>query len=520
MGVENPNPISSDLDRITSRGYTDFSTNQFYLIEKHGEPPIARQGFDNPAFSWPSNLYRDVNGNTYKIQRGYLRSLITDPSLTISQGAKNRRLFFQFNPQVLVRSVQQSVGAMNPLLQDPAQLMQAVPGTASFGFELLFNREQEVATGENGDMSDPFNLPTGGGPALVSRIGVLADLLVLDTITGQGLSQDLMAAVSSLNARQLQQQQQENEAALREAKEAGDDEFLKSYRELEVPSDEAITKVFTANIGNSAFLNPIPFRAVFSSLFMVEGLPTSVDVKFTKFSRTMVPTMCTVTINMYALYIGFAKKNTFLYDNLSQAKEEFVDTQTKVPQVELTLKSGIQKILSTMTFDDDKLEDLEVSIETTSLLRRQLSERQINDGKIEIEFKYKLVTESEPIPTADELDLTAKLYYNGESEIDLDKFFRRIEDSPTGSARNNFPKRHFKSPEMNDQLKKRDSGETRIFGILFVYASADVNGTRARTVIAAIPSNNGDKIEFLDPPGFDKRTHDFNWTKPFTARPN
>ncbi|NBS70324.1 hypothetical protein EBT31_15640, partial [bacterium] len=178
------------------------SRNQFRGIDVVEDNPNALgwQPIDNPPFTWPAKQYTDITGNQIQVQRGYMRSLITDPRWAANSAAKNRKLFFQFNPTVLVRSVQQTVGTMNPLLQDPAQLTMPVPGTSTFGFELLFNREKEVASGlsylpgQQPSFEDSLVLPNGDA-VLPSQIGVLADIMVLDTITGQGLSQDMLDMV-------------------------------------------------------------------------------------------------------------------------------------------------------------------------------------------------------------------------------------------------------------------------------------------------------------------------------------
>lgn len=96
--------------------------------------------------------------------------------------------------------------------------------------------------------------------------------------------------------------------------------------------DSAETTVFDStdartslenNFGNSAFLVSTPIRIVFSSLFMVEGYVTSTIVTFNKFNANMVPTQCSVGISMQALYIGFAKKDTFLTLTLKELQEEY-----------------------------------------------------------------------------------------------------------------------------------------------------------------------------------------------------
>lgn len=322
-------------------GQQRYSTNQFAGITAVEPFPIDRNKIDNPPFLWPSDQYMDITGTTHKIQRGYMRSLITDPEVDLTRTAKNRRLFFQFNPQVLVRSVQQSVGSMLPLLQDPAQLTQPVPGTTSFGFELMFNREHEVNAGYNNPNTEWLTLPNQS-EALVSEIGVLADLMILDTITGQGLSEDMINSVVR-QARQKYANINEINAKEKERlKKAGIKAETLDYEPLVVPEESEIKEIFTNNFGNSAFLNPLPFRVLFSSLFMVEGVATSIDVVFQKFSRTMVPTQCKVTINMYALYFGFAKKNTFIFDNLTQAAEDATEAMETDAEVVTNLTIGME----------------------------------------------------------------------------------------------------------------------------------------------------------------------------------
>jgi hypothetical protein len=321
-------------------GISGYGGNQWFGLESAEPYSIERNAFDNPPFLFPGPTAPNiVTGKTDTIQRGYMRSLLSDPEVNATM--KNRRLFFQFNPQVLVRSVQQSVGTMMPLLQDPAQLMQPVPGTASFGFELMFNREHEVNAAYNNAKTEWLTLPNGT-QALVSEIGVLADLMILDTITGQGLSEDMINSLAKTTERQYTNRNTLIENEQKELEKSGQDDEAKKLTPLDVPTEERMSEVFTANIGNTAFLNPLPFRVLFSSLFMVEGVATSVDVVFQKFSRKMVPTQCKVTINMYALYIGFAKKKTFIYDNLVQASEEGAEDDTTDTQSTAIIRGGFK----------------------------------------------------------------------------------------------------------------------------------------------------------------------------------
>lgn len=420
--------LGYDRNFITGAGASSNMTafNQFAGITNAGEPNYERQSYDNPPFMWPPRQYMNIAGDKSAIQRGYMRSLITDPQVSRTSATKNRRLFFQFNPQVLVRSVQQSVGAMNPLLQDPAQLVQPIPGTASFGFELFFNREKEVFTGAKSDFD--MSLPDGS-QALVSQIGVLADIMVLDTITGQGLSQDLVNYVMSYSKGQYDR----TNAALKAQKEAlrkagATEADLATLSEYEKPSDKVLSDIFNANIGNSAFLNPLPFRVMFSSLFMVEGLATSVDVQFQKFSRTMVPTMCKVTINMYALYIGFAKKKTFLYDNLTNTTNTGALETTTDENVRLLLKYGLKKLNYTyLTKSGVGHATLRAQLDRTDEFKSAQKNQRLSDVKIQL-FMYTVFhpTQSYKVPQDVMLNEANKTYWATEQtgevvDIDLGK---------------------------------------------------------------------------------------------------
>lgn len=378
--------------------------DQFAQITSFGEPALGRTSADNPKFLWPSDQYTDIAGRTHKVQRGYMRSLITDSELSIARNIPNRRLFFQFNPEALRRSVQQTPGAMNPLLQDPAQLTQPVPGTSSFGFRLFFNREHEV---------------NAGGTSRVANQGVLADLWVLDIITGQGLSEDFK---TYLTAQMLKQQEQAIALDEQQA-EAEGKESKKSYKPNDALTQEEIETLFDTNIGNSAFLNPLPFRAVFSSLFMVEGIANSIDVTFQKFSRTMVPTQCVVDINMYALYIGFAKKRTFLYDNLTQAKIDYEKQSSSDQVTKGLLDYGIKNYILQGFYDrygDGGKPTLFIDLDRTDQLKEQIKKKQVKDVKVKVSCLFGAGPSDVILPESS-LDKEVDFTYDGQAEIPLGK---------------------------------------------------------------------------------------------------
>ena len=444
MSTTDPNASNRLSNRITSQlpPYAPGeATGQFYGLPFIEPENLGRLNYDNPEFLWPSKQYMDISGRTHIVQRGYMRSLITDPNIPgLPAGSKNRRLFFQFNPQVLVRSVQQTPGAMNPLLQDPAQLTMPVPGTASFGFELFFNREHEVAAAYNDPSLDPFNLPNGR-PAYTSEVGVLADLLVLDTITGQGLSQDLVDIVAK---RSLAIEQAKNDVITRQRDllvEAGNEEAAKSYvpSELEENAGATLRDALNANLGNQAFLNPLPFRVMFSTLFMVEGIANSVDVVFQKFSRNMIPTQCKVTINMYALYIGFAKKKTFLLDNLANSAEiQESETQTDSTSSEM-LAFGIKKAVMDFQFRGvGSASTVFINLDRTDQMKKQQKDKYLNDVKGTVVFRYKIVATGSAYPAWEQMEEINLGEYNlshltdgntvGESYEGWEEFINKLND--------------------------------------------------------------------------------------------
>ena len=281
---------------------------------------------ENKPFAYPGPYSRNIAGTdvNQKMKRGFMRSIIMDQTIagafkTTTPG--NLRLNFQFNPEYIERNVRQSPGAVNPLLQNPANLTQAVPGTAQFNFTMMFNREAEVAqrekdfalTFDNDDAitrqarTQGFDIDGGLiNSALTDpgQVGVMHDLAIFDSIIGQGITQELVNVISAYTRQQV--------VAITNDTDTQDED-------TEVPAfDEAKFKTSVeANFGNSAFLNPMPIRIVFSDLFMVEGLVVGSAVAFQKFSQNMIPTICQVNCEVYALYVGFAKKKAFLTDNLT-----------------------------------------------------------------------------------------------------------------------------------------------------------------------------------------------------------
>lgn len=318
-----------------------YATNQFYNFGNY-EPGIGkasnRTTQDNPKFIWPN----DVNKNaaigpegTTKIQRGYMKMITSayGDALGADSLLHNRRLHFQFNPDTLTRMVSARNDIQMWQNQDPFQFTQPIPGDANFSFDLLFNREAELVSGSyrnnNGkvvknekaaNISREVIANSGGGhpsrpkkttigfednpydQSWVTDIGVLADLMVFDQIIGQGMNKGLIEAIVTRAG--------EVTSAYNLANPGGGTE---DEEDKEIPFDKSKTEIFLGtNIGNSAFLIAQPIRVVFSSSFMVEGFITSTAVVFNKFNTAMVPTQCQISVQMQAMYIGFANKDTYL----------------------------------------------------------------------------------------------------------------------------------------------------------------------------------------------------------------
>ena len=335
-----------------------------YAALQEGRP----EGRENDAFAYPGPFTRNIDGTTNarlspKITRGFMRSIIMGKDIAdkLNPGGKNPgnlRLNFQFNPEYIERRVSQSPGAVNPLLQNPANLTQAVPGTAQFNFTMLFNREAEVAQRRKnlntteiiGNVSDTMVLDITENAinnALKDpgQVGVMHDLAIFDSIIGQGITSELVDIISTYTRQQV----------VAQTNNADDDD-----ENVPVFEDVSFRASVTKNFGNSAFLNPMPVRIVFSDLFMVEGLVVGSAVAFQKFSQDMIPTVCQVNVEIYALYVGFAKKTAFLTDNLTSWATDVVTDKAaqaaEVKRVSKELKNSLLQLnLGVNVSDGDKL---------------------------------------------------------------------------------------------------------------------------------------------------------------------
>lgn len=327
-----------------------YKNDQFYGWKNYEKlDPNTRSSNDNPDFLWPSSTRRNaITGTTRPVQRGYMRmlseALARSGSSTSLKNLGSNRLFFQFNPDTITRSVNARNDVQYWMNMDPIQLTQPIPGDQNFAFELLFNREAEVASGKvEGGGTISVRAANGQGYTTVSTIpnaqnpavvGVLADLYKFDQIIGQGVNQATIEAfvanavamqeknVANSNKKNPSNSQEDPKNATK------DEEDIDPVVEpLSAGDRQLIRENLSLNVGNSAFLVANPIRIVFSSLFMVEGYVTSASVVFNKFSPTMVPTQCVVSVSMQALYIGFAKKDTFLTSNAKRVEEVLAEQE-------------------------------------------------------------------------------------------------------------------------------------------------------------------------------------------------
>lgn len=231
---------------------------------------------------------------------------------------QNLRCNFQFNPDSITRSIEARADMQFFFNQDPSQLAQPIPGNAGFAFELLFNREAELHSkhyvGENGNSipghsgagrTPEFFINQTYDPAWVTEIGVLADIMVLDDIVGQGIAKDIF---------KLQQSGVFVFAAPDESDTSGDEGDNEESTPKTWDSNRLSGLAQSANLGNKAFLVPTPVRIMFSPWLMIEGFVQRYSVTFNKFTPEMIPSQAIVAVQMQALYVGFAQQKTFLTD--------------------------------------------------------------------------------------------------------------------------------------------------------------------------------------------------------------
>ena len=273
---------------------------------------------DNQKFIYPSRQIRtiDTDGNlqTKTLKRGYIRNL-TSENNTI--GVPTSKCQFQFNPQYLVQSINQNTSVLNFLQQEPGQYSQPMPGNVNFNFDLFFDRSMELnsgtAVGAEDGLTPPAVNPNDPWSSSPENVGVLHDIGVFFNVIGVGINNrndEFKNYAKGTIERRI--------TAEINAQNADDDDSGPSAQDQ---YDNAMSQVNTFldyNVGNTAFLLPLPVRIVFSSMYIVEGLVQNATITFTKFNSAMIPMQATVNVVFEAKYIGFAKKNTFFTQVLGE----------------------------------------------------------------------------------------------------------------------------------------------------------------------------------------------------------
>lgn len=349
VGGEDKAALKGALDKknaTQSKASTQSTTNVVPTYETYASAMSAANtnqllvygtSNQNPPFIYPGETFHDLsrlNGRPTKIERGYIRRLTEfyqkmDNPPTIF----NRRCNFQFQPETVVRTV--SANAYDTQFffnQDPSQLSVPIPGQAGYGFKLLFNREAEVYSRKyksgNGKLinvdtnelqrqltNDPeYFINNQWDPSWVCGLGALADIMMLDSVIGQGFNSEMLQIV-----KQTIESRPPSTDATGDAEDKAEGEETKYEPQW---SDESLNP----NLGNTAFLTPVPVRVYLSKWMIIEGFITSSTVNFVKFSPRYIPTVATVELSMQALYIGFEKRETML-------------TQ-KIPPVDPTASTG------------------------------------------------------------------------------------------------------------------------------------------------------------------------------------
>lgn len=318
---------------MAGKGYHN---DQFFNLKGEGGtrvgPAWLPLGNDNPNFSYPDNTIRYGDGTTQQLKRGYIRTLETSKGASLSG---IRKCQFQFNPTTLQQSVSMASGLLNMMQQDPAQWAQPVAASQNFSFTLFFDRSMELN-------NDTGKFTIGEGVDIwrqnsPGQVGVLRDLAALFSTIGQGFGAGQRAYIEKLLKDTIKAEAAASADTDSATKLADANQKLSSTGGF-----------LDINMGNAAFLLPVPVRIVFSSLYVVEGLVQNTSVLFTKFSSSMVPMQCSVTITLEAKYIGFSKQRTFLTDVLEQrdkleAEQVASDAAAKSTLIN-TLAAGLPKM--------------------------------------------------------------------------------------------------------------------------------------------------------------------------------
>lgn len=294
-----------------------YRNNQFYYPVSAGEESTYfNQGgsippANNPPFIYPDSTIRVADPDSKrpsglssrKLERGYIRSLLTEAQ---GQQVPLKKCRFQFNPAQLAQSVSMNSSMLNFFMQEPGQLAQPLGSEVSFAFDVFFDRSMEM-NNPRGDIGSTLSPWASSSP---SEVGVLRDIATFYNVIGQGLTEDQVDFATAQYTNTLNAEFNNADGSVEDTDRLQAIERLNDY-----------TSNVNVNVGNTAFLMPLPVRVLFSSLYMVEGYVTNTTVVYTKFNTAMVPMQATMSVSMRALYIGFAKKDTFVTENIKRTIE-------------------------------------------------------------------------------------------------------------------------------------------------------------------------------------------------------
>lgn len=305
-----------------------FRSDQWHGLSQGGENnsySFNKNGFNftdaaNDKFVYPRRQVRYINDQGERVvrnlKRGYIRNLTSAENKV---GVPTSKCQFQFNPQFLVQSVSQNTQILNFLQQEPGQYAQPIPGNVSFNFDLFFDRSMELNAAKMDNTSYNPDDPWTSSPG---HVGVLHDIAAFYEVIGVGLSEK-MGKFAEFNL----EKRITSEINAQSIADDGDSTAEVDPDTQLADAMEAANNFLKYNVGNTAFLLPLPVRIVFSGLYIVEGLVKDVTVTFTKFTQSMVPMQATLNVLFEAKYIGFAKKDTFF----TQVLEEWESQELRDP---------------------------------------------------------------------------------------------------------------------------------------------------------------------------------------------
>lgn len=297
----------------------------------------------NDDFLFPDKTIRHIkpsfDGKTWSedtaiLQKGYIRRI--NEFNDSNEGPLLCR--FQFNPQFINQAASFQSGMVNPIYQPIEQLQQPIASMTNFSFRLIFDRSMEI----NQESTDVLIRTTDnpwetGDPR---QVGVLHDINALFRVIGQGISADDVEGAINRATEAFAATDQ------RIGKDELTDEETKTYTEAVSNSSRFFQN--NVNVGNTAFILPYPVRIVFSSLYIVEGFITQTSLEILKFSSSYVPMMAQVTMSVNAVYIGFAKRNTYFTHVLEQSAVERRNSIIRTAETQAAEVALVKEMLSTL----------------------------------------------------------------------------------------------------------------------------------------------------------------------------